>query len=122
MNHIDQIRKRLREISQDDCRESTYQDQLDAEREELEEELTKLTTEKTSFKFCGVDLGVASGWDGDQEVLTFYDLEPSEELKEIFPEFPEGIYTISILIEEGILEVYITTNVTMRFRFKMRLC
>jgi hypothetical protein len=44
---IAQIRKRLREISQDDHREWVYQDQLDAEREELEIELTELENEQS---------------------------------------------------------------------------
>ena len=73
--------------------------------------------DKQEFKFCGVNIGLCSGWDGDHEMLTFYDVEPSNELVSAFPGDLESIVdedtvfsVIHFMVEPGIMQIYNDDN------------
>jgi hypothetical protein len=104
----EQIRKRLKEINQDDRREWDYQDQLDVEREELEMELSNIEEQRIDVTVMGSIIGTASGWDEmDSDCLCFYDFEVSSSFKPLLNKFKDNkAESISVNFTTGLVEAY----------------
>ena len=80
---------------------------LIVEKKMKNEKFEEIEKEWTEFKFAGLVLGTASGWDGDQEILTFYDLRPSLAFTVAFPLTAkyEEISCIHFLVDKGIMQI-----------------